>query len=561
MLSARSSTPRQSWADLLVSWRSIALNVLVLIATLVLMVSLVANWSGAYSIEPISVPDEFSKQKEAKEAISAALRDEIGRIVKTANNGVVIKPIVRDSIEPQITVIGTTFPVQYLLDSIRWLTRTPVIRIGGQLSRTDDKPPVTSVLLGHCESEQGSIRLVLHRTDSITGPFFDCRSEYPKILRSAALAALEQIDPLTLAGFLGQGDELSRHRAIAIVQDFLHRTRSIEWTASVQRSFGLTTEIPRAELVLANIYLSGDDREKAEMHFQHASDEFAARQADYRPWSPALDGIAVTRLLRKDFAGAEEKTKEALLWEPRYDSALYHDAELMDRQSRNVFSDFNAPNTCNAILLLKEAENRYAKLLDLHSDFSIAYNNLGVMLLQMAAYIRVNGNLGCGYRKSGTEKDLLAELDDKIVAALGGAVARDAALWESWFQWGILLYQKQKPSFFPWEPLDNNNRISLLKQAIAKYDVALKLVDDNPYIWRLRGEAEEVLATLDAANVKESRRFAVRSFCNAEQRSRTGQGQSEHGPALEALARLGVDKTSCLSIQPRQPYLYGKGIL
>jgi hypothetical protein len=503
-------------------WRAALLNLIIVAATLVATLAVVLSvWSGSYTIEPITAPGMLDHETVEKDSTAARLRDEIGYLVKAASAGALVKPAANDATEPQISVVGTSLPLRYLAGQIRDAIGRPLMRIEGRISVRDshDTPYPER---GDCVSETGSVHLVLSVASSTTGPFFDCWGSHPAVLREGALATLEQIEPLTAASYLAQGDKAARDKARSIVERTLARLRRDEWPVWVQRSFSLRSDIPRAELVRANILVGDGDLVNAELCFNRANAEFRQRQIDDRQWYPALDGLATLQIIRgeKDnnaFALAEKFVTEALALEPVYDSALFHAAELADHQSRVVLRDFDSPETCEALKKLRTAQDRYEFLLSHYPDFTYAYNSYGIMLLQLSAFIKRNASTRCGSEDNSPDalSATVSRLEEKIESLFRAAVVRDPNMLESWFQWGILLFQKQQLDWFPYESRPARDRIDLLNRALGNYAMASKTKGSEAYIWYLRAQALEALLEMEVSSRETRTQEAVTAYCNS----------------------------------------------
>ena len=138
--------------------RNFIINVAVIAGSLVVAVSLTINgWGGRYSIQPISAPDGFQKDVENSAGIAALLRDDLNNLVRISGTNVAIKPV-GDQKAPEVTVMGTTFSLDYFVGALRNLIGKQYPRITGEISYVDKNstpanPPMLSPDLAKSKAE------------------------------------------------------------------------------------------------------------------------------------------------------------------------------------------------------------------------------------------------------------------------------------------------------------------------------------------------------------------------------------------------------------------------
>jgi Leucine-rich repeat (LRR) protein len=505
------------------SCRKSIVNIIVVAATaLACYVIVVDSLSGSYLIEPIGVPEEFSKKVLDKESVAALLRNEIGVLVKEARNEATIKSVTVNENMPEIKVGGTELSVRTVSGLLRDFVFSPYTRIAG----------VLSVSSGEVGKSDMKVRLTLAKSDSMNGPFFDEEGRFPDVLKRGAFEALKVIDPFTAASYLGRGAADDRKpEALALLSSALATSRRTEAPVWLQRIFYFGSDIPRGELIRANILLSMNNISDAKESFELANTEFSLRHLGNPDWYAAQDGIAVSRLLQGDYDGALTAVLLSLKLQENYVTALFHHAQVYDFRSRcklrrdvNPYTDSDAAceltahsgDTCAALADVRQAQALYRHLQKIYPDFALAYSQNGTMLLQEVAYLKRKRGFGCPSEdaKLGRPDDRLMNILDKLEVDVDklfrDALRRNSNLYDAWFQWGILLFQRQDPELLQTHLLTVAERLALLDSADEKYETALRLVATDYYIWFLKGQALAERSRLSA--VTDWRKFANESI-------------------------------------------------
>ena len=167
-----------------------------------------------------------------------------------------------------------------------------------------------------------------------------------------------------------------------------------------QRISPFISELPRAELTVANVLLSLGHFSDAKNHFESANNEYRKRTILGTDWYAAVDGLAVVYDLTKEFREAHNKAER--------DQCNY----LQDTLRRNTISQKLKKTNCfrytmtSALYteygdelvknfcfyersLFQSSMQQYDKLLDKNPDFLVAYRKIGTMLLNRSISIRL----------------------------------------------------------------------------------------------------------------------------------------------------------------------------
>jgi len=218
------------------------------------------------------VPEDFGKEIRGEE-VAGLLRDEIAKFVKegrTAREVVstgadtdnyTLKPIIPSTTEPEVSVAGATFSPRYFADVLRSLFGRGYTRFSGEL--TDIAPDSATLpapkLCPELSKSKRKVRLVLRVSDGTDAPFFEGEGSYEAVAACGALAALI-IDPYSAAAYLGDRtdnpDPAPKRQALALLASALSRSKREEAPISLENEFGLHNDVPRGELIRANILLN-----------------------------------------------------------------------------------------------------------------------------------------------------------------------------------------------------------------------------------------------------------------------------------------------------------------
>ena len=133
--------------------------------------------------------------------------------------------------------------------------------------------------------------------------------------------------------------------------------------------------------------------------------------------------------------------------------------------------------------------------------------------MQQYAYLKLRRVTGCGDSTRTQEKlyNLVDKLEKEIQLNFQKALVRDASLTDSWFQWGILLFQEQDQGLMQSKALTDVERMDLLDRAIKNEKRASELKDRDPYIWYLLGQAWEEKSRIPGAEACRDARQAIQA--------------------------------------------------
>lgn len=547
--------------------RSIMLSIVVIFATALVVVTIVHEVAvGTYAIDTIETPSEISSSVATGEGVAGLIRDEIGRIATATRANVVIRPVTPDLKEPVVAVTGTSLPLRYVATLVRDTLGVGYFRISGEIvnagklpispasaaSVVSASPDSTLSFSGICSrfpnskcllasgavTEGPLVRLVLRRSDKEGGPFFDGVGEINAVIEGAALAAMEFIEPLTAAAFIGlRNDRAQKHRAIALATSALASVQNGAMRGGDDFAF-------RAHLTIAQLYSALEEYDKAAKEFNSADEEFGRLHAGKRSHA-VLDGLGYIAFQRGkraleagqsptsvfgDYFGPAEslyrEARSADATNPDYDSALYHLAEVYDERSRFVLERL-LPSTCASLSDLVKASQLYDELLRKHPDFAFAYERHGTLLIQQYYYFRNKGTTGCDSYPE-VEVSQVSAIYVKALETLDGGLIRDPSLGGAWLQSGILQHQHQDPQLLLGDPAvvnDLNRRRKLLDNSVERLSRATALMPENYESHRRLGEAlrSRSCITGEPEKVKFAT-AAVKSYCRAVSTIQTAHG-------------------------------------
>jgi tetratricopeptide (TPR) repeat protein len=505
--------PKNKFEDWLDRLRRMAVNIAVVIATVLVVGMIVAQvFSGSYLIEPLNISKNLSDKIPDEAGLAAELRDEVGAAWHRAFSETAIKPVVQESDQPDVKVGETELPVRYIAQLIRDISGYPIVRVSGHVL----PPPPDKAASKTTDEQDGTlVRITLTTTSRASGPFFDESGRYPEIVRKAAVQTLAQIDPFAAAWALTQGNAEDRQHALTLAKSALKDSRSREWPTWVYRFLGIKSDVPRGELAVGSALFSIGDDEQAREHFKAANEEYALREGSGKRWYAADDGIATTFIREKRFNDARAAVRNALEDRPDYDSAKYHLAEITDNEARAFYrGERNVSLTfCQAEQLVKRAKAEYTELLADHPLFAIAYTQEGTLLLIRLNWIRQQHPIpSCegGYANAGDLDTQLKEARNLLTTA----TVEDSGNPQSWFQLANLLYEMQDP-LFSGSSKDSRVRADLLEEAEGNYRQSISLLPDDFYIWYRFGQTLSAHALLNPEAADQLKREAISAFCRA----------------------------------------------
>ena len=478
--------------------RNLMVSIAVVVGFVVIAVSLIINgWSGRYSIEPISAPDDFQKKVENSVGIAALLRDDLNKLVQQSmqlsGTKVAIKPI-DDQKAPEVTVMGTTISIDYFIGALRKLIGKEYPKITGEISyiNKDSTPANPPMLCPNLAKSAEPVRLILRVGEDGGVPFFEGEGAFPEVALCGALYTLRIIDPYSAASYLGQRPQ-TQMQAFKLLEEVAAESPSRD-----------TAEI---DLIRGNIELGNGKKPDAERLFNQASSDYNDRHRgriglfgwypafdglttnifEEDGWYPAFDGLATTYLLEGKYDQALASVEKALELRHDYQSAMFHKAQIFDFQFRDERNNENS-NKCRVLNHVNKAKTSYDDVVSKHPDMGVAYLNKGLMLLLLDTYWHFNPTVGCvpGQAEYTPGVEALAkhvqDLDREAEANFREAIMLDPEDPNAWLQLGILLMQRQEPGWHKPEPLTKDSRRDTLNEAIASLNHANKLKPDDTFI-------------------------------------------------------------------------------
>jgi tetratricopeptide (TPR) repeat protein len=546
--------------------RKVAVNLAVIVPIALVAYSIGAEVkTESYSVDAISVPDDFAKAVHTKEAVASALRGEIGTLVKGARTDVAVRPTAPEASIPNLSVAGTSVPLRYVAGLIRDALHRPYKKITGEIlpSGSDVHATLPADCMGSLRDQvpaktngDREVRLTLTVSGSSSGPFFDCIGPYSAILKRGAQEALKEIDPYVAATLLSKNSEPNEHDQLQprhSVLSALAEAKRREFPIWLEKLLPTSKEIVQAHLALGNIYLRGGDNGNAFGQFVLANQVPARRSLLARRSHAAQDGISIVLLnlgnssagsavQEKLYANAERFAKKALRLKPDYDVALFHLAESYDLRARLLLR--SSTTACDAVRVSHEARSHYARLSIKHPRFAAGYDKRGTMLLELLQYLRDNKTDQCLTPVSPGEREqrlqeLIHEADDSFRMS---TLIEPRSNADSWLQWGVLHFAQQEgPTTNSPSNLSDQERLGLLQSAVEKFEKARKIKEDDFNILLRLGQALVALHTLSLAPDKpEIRRRAIEAFCRA-----ASLEPQRSGDSLDRLRKLVATETEC----------------
>jgi tetratricopeptide (TPR) repeat protein len=481
--------------------RNLIINVAVIGGSLVIALSITINgWGGRYSIEPISAPDDFQKNTNNGLAIAALLRDDLNKLVRISGTNVAIKPV-GDQKAPEVTVMGTTFSLDYFMGAVRGLIGKQYPRITGEISYSDKNKKLgnSPMLCPDLARSKAAVKLVLRVADDGGVPFFEGEGSFPEVALCGALYTLRIVDPYSAASYLGQRPEtqpqaleILDEAAATIVKDKSARP----WVDKLYSS----SDMAEIDLIRANIKLGNENKQEAEYLFEAADKDYNDRHLGRGGWYPAFDGLATTYLEEGRFKEAVASVDKALELQNDYKSAMFHKAQIFDFQFREERNN-ESSNKCQMLEHVNRAKTFYDDVVRKYPDMAVAYFNKGLMLLLLDTYWHFHPTAGCVpgdaeyTRGAETIAKHLRDLDREAESNFREAIMLDPEDSNAWLQLGILLMQRQEPGWQKPELLSTDSRRETLNEAIASLNTAEKLKPEDPFI---RGRLNEAKAEKEA---------------------------------------------------------------
>jgi tetratricopeptide (TPR) repeat protein len=487
---------------------------------------------GSFLIEPISVPDSFAASGITKDAVSAKIRDEIATLVAQSPMGGeanVIKSIAEGNSTPEINVLGTGIPVKYVIYSLRGILPFPYRTFTGELTLARShangitpRPECTLLTQSRSQATRSIrrpnsgqvVRLVLREAGSAGAPLVEAQGFYDDVTRCAALEALKVIDPFSAASFLSQRLKLPEE-ALALIDRSL--SPPDESSGDSARKQPTESEIARAQLARAYVLMDKGDYCAAYWKFRDADSAYikSGHRQPNKPtelgkvWYAASDGLAQLMFKGKNYQGAFDYAEASLQANPKFSSALYHEAQSFDEHARRIFNNvswvnrfvYGGPKTedlCAPIRFVDSAENKYEKLIHDYPDFGVAYSQEAIMLSKKLSYMinRPREASTCG-----ADQSTLPALAQKIKDRFVQGTTRDPRFADAWYEWGLFKFRQrwsERPSSAN-QPSGNegaNAEREELDEIADDYERAIRLIEsvpnasaENKYLWLRKAQA------------------------------------------------------------------------
>ncbi|MBV9288530.1 MAG: tetratricopeptide repeat protein [Hyphomicrobiales bacterium] len=455
---------------------------LVLAASVAIMIcQIVAEvFGGSFMIDPISVPEEFAKKGISAETVSSRIRDEMTKLEQESRMGGeenIVKAIVEGNSAPEINVLGTSISVRYIADALRDMLRYP--KISGELSFVDQSQSDEESDAEETNSATSppgrppKVRLVL-RLSHDRKWLYETEGTYDEVVRDGALAALKVTDPYPAAIYL------SRRRA-----EHAEALALIDRALTMRRSVDARGELARAYVLMDMGKHRYDDARKA---FNKANDDHGGN------WDAALDGLAVLDIYEKDYDQARKDAEQAINANPRYDFALYHDAQADDEHFRAFVSGQIRMDICGALAKARDARKKYDNLIKQNPNFGAAYSQEAIMLAKELAYVLVNPPLKCESETTNPREaaSSINNLAGTINSLFEMGLARDPNFFNGWYEWGFFLILLTEKGVLP----PDASPESVADDAINRYEHAIRLVNSdkylsevNAYFWACKAQA------------------------------------------------------------------------
>jgi tetratricopeptide (TPR) repeat protein len=489
--------------------RNFIVSTAVVVGFLLIAFSLIVNgWSGRYSIEPISAPDDFLRNVESSVGIAALLRDDLNKLVTTSGTNVAIKPV-GDQKAPEVTVMGTTLSLDYFVGALRRLMGTQYPRITGEISYVDKNSTPTNppMLCPDLAKSKAEVKLVLRVGDDGGVPFFEGEGSFLDVSLCGALYTLRIVDPYSAASYLGQRDQ-TQMQAFKLLEEAAAESASSDMAeidlirGNIQLGKGNTSE---AERLFDQASADYNDRHRVRVGWfgwYPAFDGLATMRLEEGGWYPAFDGLATTYLLEGRYEQASASVEKALELQHDYKSALFHKAQISDFLFRGeVYEDRS--KKCTMLKHVYKAKNAYHDVVTAYPDMAVAYFNEGLMLLLLDTYRRFHPIVGCerGDADYSPEAEAiikdLAKFDGESEWNFRQAILLDPDDPNAWLQLGILLAQRQEPRMWG-KPLTTDFRRKTLSEAIEYLNTAKKLRPDDVGIRSRLVQAESEREAIEA---------------------------------------------------------------
>lgn len=488
-------------------WRSIAILMIFAIAINVFREVV----SAAYTIEVKDVSEALVKHGIGKEVIATRIRAKIAEMVEKARDDDSIRAAAFDSEAPEIKIAGTEIPLRFIANEIKNLLGSPMLKISASIydgENTCPSPPTGLV--------QNSFNLILYTSASSEKGSNTCHyGSLGDLIDTAALDILRVSSPIAAAGYLRNGPtDDTKFEALRIIDQFIVIERSNEKRAFHKLLYSYANNVPRALLMKAYILMSLHQDTRAEDVFEEARQSFEAIGLNVGQ-AYAYDGIAQLRILRL-FKMIEENDKfysdnefikskietnsildKALKYDPNYDSARYHKAEVYAKEVIHAIIHQKDCRFDDKVLNVEfnKSDSMFKDFLSYRRNFSIAYYKHGELLINWLSFLQREESAAC--LQSIFNKSIINSEINKIYIEADEAFTKAAAYDESfaltWFKWGELA--KMQKYVKTQNASKGENEKSKYRQIL---DIAIIRMNHaiNELQWPCFGEYHQLVSTL-----------------------------------------------------------------
>jgi hypothetical protein len=238
---------------------------------------------------------------------------------------------------------------------------------------------------------------------------------------------------------------------------------------------------------------------------------------------------------------------------PKYDSALFHEAEVGEILAKSSIDD----QGCNAQDKLNEAARKFTKVTTLKPDFSIAYYESGVMWLGFLNYVQNIHSKNCeGDRLEKLKKESSNRSDEELKAVLRYDINFDAA----WLQWSFLAYQEAEIEVNPYV------KASLFNLAVERNIRAVEFTSPGWYAfqrlsWAIKKLSESQAKLMEVKELEEGKRNDLMG--SAEESRLAGTKvfcQALQGRSWTATERQQLNQEKLCEPQPEGPGRPASGV-
>ena len=483
------------------SLRKHILNILAIVASVFVVALIIKDmYSGGFEVEIIEVAPGPTVGI-AGSGASEVLLDGIGREWHKAVADSPINVIIKESDEPAIAIGGTNLPLRYVAKLIRRFFGHPIVELSGQMLLATPLPPIAGAISTPSVPGSTQVRLLLRNSEALTNPYFDHSGTLDQVMEAAALASLEQIDAYAAVIAGSQGTRAQQERALRLAKVTLA-------SEAKKVSHG------RGYLAEATARYKLRDLDGAETFFNRAASAFSGDAPDDKQFAVAEDGLAIIYTNKREWKKAEDALTFSLSKWKNYDSALYHQVELNDYESRSFFGENeDSSGFCTAEAAFQTADRKYDEFIGDHPGFAVAITQMAtmhVLHLRWRRMTQLEVKVCPGLSNPGA-------LDAEVASTmklLQDAVEQDADNPYGWYESAALYYELQD-SQYRLSETEPAARLALVKEAVSRFKKTTDIEDGNWYFWYRYGEALLTVATLDPAEREAKNVEARTAYCRS----------------------------------------------